>query len=655
MHLTLDDDRKKSICDTAYKEILMIHQDRREEEDRMYSYRNQYYGVVAEKTTPYVGSFNLNVPITPKIVDAAAAQAEEVFEDIDPKWRVTPSVRKDMIDVRDLQEKTLDYYSDTEMKDAEAWGKAYHDAFLLGIGWLGMPYRRRFERVKGFRVYNNIDKFKSDFPNDWEKYPTIVRRLKSRQPQRIIAEFNQEVKRGPSPEHYEWEDIYVPLHTKGLEGMCTAKIIARRVMMRWVDIYKEEKEGDFFPGVADAVKFQVEDGKVHTDPHFSTKEYETFECIYFHDIDDDNKEERLLLRFILPETTVDANELGSRVVPASIIKYPYFHNRPFIIPVYIKTDRPGIYQDGFGALLQDIHVAANATLNHILDASVIANSLSLKARRGSDAARRVYEHRWYPGSVLELSSMDDVQQFTFNTPNLSSLVTLFTIIERFAGDATGIVNYLLGQESPDDPEAPFRKQRALTRKAEIKLRKYIKNIKRPLNEAGYQALRLIYQFTPAKRLTEITGQEVGEAKDFMSPAMRTRTQASGFESDRLNAKFDGAKMLELLQSEPEFMSNPAARVKGWYILAKDWGSQWGDKIKDVLPTPEQVAEREKKRAEAEQKNRLGVGQKAAQKVLEAGGNPEDAKIAGQKAIKTFDEMKKREAAAVQEEAKKGKK
>ena len=646
MRIKLTDEEKQKIADNVYKEILEIYQDRKENEDSIKSYRNQYYGIVQEKDIPYADCFNLNVPITPKIVDAAEAQCEEAFEEIDPKWQVGPSARPELVQMRDKQEKVLDFYEDTEMHDSEAWGKAYHDAFLLGNGWIGMPYKREFERVKEYRSYTSIDAFMKDYPDDYQKYPKILEKLTAGQTVNMIIDKNQEICRSPVPEKYEWEDIFVPLNTKGLAGIHKAHIVARRVWKTWAEIYEQEEKttksglsGDFFPGVADDIKYKIEEDIPKIDPEYTSKDYETFEAIYFASIGKDPIPVRLLVNIILPQNLLSEGEPVARVVPARIIRYPYFHNRSYILPVVIKTDKPGIYQEGFGAMLQDIHIAANATLNHVLDASVIANSLSLKAREGSTGASRVYEHKWYPGSVLELANMDDVQQFTFNTPNLSSLINLFVIIERFAGDATGIVNYLLGQESGDDPNAPAVKQRALTRKAELKLRKYIKNIRRSINEAGYQALRLIYQFTPSQTLSEIIGEQVDDSKEFMKPALKTVAQAAAFDLDTLMMKNDSLSFLQLLaQSEPLFVNDPVARMRAWRILARNWGSNWQQWVEVLLPKPEVIqAQIDQAKAEAQAK-RAQVGVTAAQKVKQAGGSDEDARAAGLRGLEIYDQM-----------------
>ena len=117
------------------------------------------------------------MPLTPKNVDACVAQTEEAFEDVDPKWAIQTPPDKNLVESRDIQEKALDYYSDSEMEDVDAWGKVYHDAYLLGTGWLSMIFKREFIKVRDFVEYDALDKFQSDYPDDWQKYPKYVEAL----------------------------------------------------------------------------------------------------------------------------------------------------------------------------------------------------------------------------------------------------------------------------------------------------------------------------------------------------------------------------------------------------------------------------------------------------------------------------------------------
>ena len=588
--------------------------------------------------------FNLNVPIITKYQDACVSQTEEAFEDVDPKWTVEmPYNRKLEPYIKD-QTTILDYYSDTEMEDTDVWTKIYHDAFLLPCGWGGMVYKREVERIRTRKTYRNIQEFQRDFPDDFEKYPNYIKKLEAGKVVEIIAEYNQEMSRSPRPEHYEWEDIVVPLETDGLEGMKKARLVARRIMKRWEDIATLEQEGDYNKGVSNELQWSPEldkDGAKQFDADYMKKEYTTWEVTYFVDIDDDGQEERCMF-----------NIEEDRKVCLRDIRYPYDHYRSYIIPFYIQKTRTGIYQPAMGEKLMHVNIAANATLNNTLNASTIANSLSLKVRSGTDAVRALYEHKWYPGSILELSHLDDVDQFQFGTPNLAGLINLFAIIERFGEDVSGIVNYQVGKESPDDPTAPASKAFALMRKAEIKLRRYIKCLKRSNNEMGYQALRLIYQFTPKQRLAEILGTTVDKVSDYKTLPIKCKTQATGFSLEKMFAKRDNMQMIGMLLKDPMVAGDPLKRAQVYEIVAEEHGSNWDKKLRKVISV-EEVKEKQKAAQDAEQEKEMEIGRNAAKQVLEQGGDEKAAKDAGDQAIKLFRTMKQREKALEAQPPKKG--
>jgi len=542
-----------------------------------------------------------------------------------------------MMDIRDNQEKVLDFYEDTEMDNQEDIEAIRHDTFLLGNGYEAVIFERKFERVREFKTYNNVDEFISDFPNDYQKHTNLLVKLSNGEPVSTILEYNQEVRRSPRRKHIEFEDAIIPLHAKGVEGVNDCEIKGRRVWMKWSDIKENEDEGDYLDGVSNRLTYKAEldsKGMLVPEPEFLNKRYETFEVIYdfYKTIDGKKRKIRSLWNVCLE------HKLCLRA-----IRYPYNHNRTYIIPHSIQFTNKGHYQDGMGRKLHDIHIAGNATINHILDASVLANSLSLKTREGSGAARRIHEHRWFPGSVLELQNIDDAQQFNFSTPNLSSLITMFALIERFGQDVSGVVNYSMGVADSEDPEAPASKTFALMRKAEIKLRRYIKNIKRSENEVGYQSLRLIYQFTPDKTLAGILGTDPTQSKQYLTPPMKVITNASGFAIEKIFAKRDDMTMAGNLLKDPMVMNDPIRRSNLWYTIAKDYGSNWDKKIVDIVPSKEEIIRMQEQVKFEKQQKKIGVGQQTAQKVLEAGGTPEEAKQAAEEAMEYFDNMDARQA------------
>lgn len=630
LDINLDEDELKIVVNKILAEIDKIEEDRAPILSQIKQYRNQYDQVVEETSMPFPGSFNLCVPATPKVVDACVSQTEEAFEDVDPKWTIQTPPDKNLIPARDLQEKTLDYYSDAEMEDTEAWQKVYHDAFLLGNGWLALPYKREYMRIRDFVEYSSIEQFQKDFPSDFLKYPKYLEDLAQGKIVKMVVEYNQEIMASPKPEHIEWEDVYVPINTNGLQGMLKSRIVARYVAMRWEEIKIEEEEKNYIKGVSEDLKYKVgNDGspQADIDPEYMKKIFDTFEVIYFVDIDGDGIEERCLF-----------NIEKSHKKCLRAIRYPYNHNRPYITPYCIQWTRKGIYQPGLGEKLQSLNIALNAILNHTLNASIIANSLSLKVRQGTDAVRALYEHQWYPGSVLELMNLDDVQQFTFNTPNLSSLINLFAIVERFGEDVSGIVNYALGQESQEDPQAPASKTIALMRKSEIKLRRYIKSLKKSNNEVGYQALRLIYQYVPKSRIAKIFGIAENMVTALFQYPLKAITQSSGFAIEKMFEKRDNQQMSQMLLQEPLVAQDPIRRLRLYRINAKDFGSNWDKKIELVLPSEEEVLQKQQEAKRQADEKKMNVVRQAAQAILEQGGTEEEARQAGMMASQRYDAL-----------------
>lgn len=631
LNLNLSDEDAQELTNNILEKIDQIDDDRKSYENKVTEYRNQYDQMVEDTSLPFAGCYNLCVPATVKTVDACISQTEEAFEDVDPKWSIMVPNNKDFIPSRDMQEKLLDHFSDTDMEDTDAWTMVYHDAFLLGTGWLAMVFRREFARTRSYKKYETFEDFQLDFPKDYDKkYAKYSEMLIKGNSVNLIIEKNEPIYDSPKPEHVQWEDVFVPIDTNGLEGMLKARIIARRQWKRWEEIKIMEKEGDFRPGVSNTLKYKLDGlGKPTTeiDPKYMKESYETYEVIYFYDIDGDGIEERCMF-----------NIERSRKLCLRDIRYPYDHDRPYLIPYYTQKTRPGIYQPGLGEKLQQLNIAMNATINQVLNASVIANSLSLKVRQGSDAVRALYEHQWYPGSILELMNLDDVQQFNLSTPNLSGLISLFGILEKFSQDVSGIVNYLVGQESADDPEAPASKTMALMKKAELKLRRYIKTLKRSNNEAGYQALRLIHQFVPKKRIALILGIDVAEVSKLQIYPFKAITQSSGFAIEKMFEQRDDMQMSQMLLADPLVQSDPKRRVTTYRIIARDKGSNWDKKIEYILPTVEELQAEEDaaKKAAADKKQQMII--QAVHGAKDQGASDEEATQVGQQASRTYDNM-----------------
>jgi len=632
LKLNLSDDKKQTIADHCLEKIDEILSQRKELEDKIKTLRNQYFGMVKPKVNAYLNSFNVHVPLTKKTIDGAVSQTLEAFEDVDPKW-VIPSRNKDEYEFREQQEKTLDYYSDTGMEQKGPWEKTLHDAYLLGNGWLGMPYVRKTEPMVNIKKYSSLEQFVETYP-DPEKisnYDKIVGKLMAGEIVWLEEKIKKLVCDNPLPEHYEWEDIIVPLETKLFDnniftGLNNSRLVGRYVEYSWEEIYKLEKSGDFEDGVSEKLKYTNEwdkdTGEYKIDPEYLKKMFKCYEVQYFVDTDNDDIEERCLFLFE-----------KEKKLTLQAINYPYNDGKCYIIPVVISHTKPGVYQEGLGEPLQPINIVLNAIVNHTLDASLLANSLTPIVKEKSGALEQLLNHVWYPGRPLVVRHIDDIKQLTFGTPNLAALLNLFVLMERFGEDISGMVNYLIGKESPDDPDAPASKTMALMRKAEIRLRRYVNNIKDSINEAGYQAIMRIYQFKGEKELSEILGKPVEDIRMYSpSQIVKPQAQAAGFAIEKIFQFKDAMMMFNMLMQEPEINQDSVKRMRLYRKVAKIKGENWEKMIYDIIPTEEELERKKFLRRHLQKKMQLqqNVAQKAKQNGMMDEQIPALAKEAGER-------------------------
>ena len=614
------------ICEEINR--ILEDEDRKIMIEKVNEWSNQYEGAVEETSFPFPGCYNLDTGMTAKIQDAVVAQTEEAFDDVPTRWEVGPITNPEMLYIRSKQTKVLDYYEDTEMSNNEDLEAIRHDAFLFGLGWEAVIFEKQFERVREERVYKTLEQFIRDFPKTYtqSQYAGYLKDLTQGKEIKLIIEENRWKRYSPVRRHIKFEDCICPSEAKGIEGVNNTHIRGRRIWMKWSDIKYLEDNADYIKGQSSLLKYKPaldKDGNAIGDTEYLKKPFETFEIIY--DMFIGGRKVRSLWNI----------ELEHKIC-LRVIRYPYYHNRSYLIPHCIKYNTSGLYQGGLGAMLHDLHIAGNATINHILNSSLVANSLSLKAR-GEDTARKLNQHRWFPGSVLALTNLNDAEQFQFSTPNLSALIRMFAIIERFGSDRSGIVNYQLGMESPEDPEAPASKTFALMRKAEIKLRRYIKNLKRSEDEAGFHALQLIYQFIDTDKLSRLLGEDVSDTKEFLKPPMQVIAQSSGFVLEKIFEKRDDMQMGQIL-ANAGFLQDPISRSKYIYQVAKSFGSNWDKKIIGIVPSPETLEEQKRQAEEKAQAKKMEGGKKAVMKAMDSGATAEEAREAGMSAMSMFENL-----------------
>ena len=617
LKLDLTDDEIQEHSGFILKEIQTILDERKSKgyDSKIKSYRNQYRQILGQASLPWSGAFQLNVPITAQQVDTAIAETDDVFDEVDPKWTIQGPANKELQPLVEIQQDVLDAYEDVALQRSSAENKIRFDAILLGNGWEARTLIRELVDTQVTRTWDSLEEFEADFPDDWMDYPEIAKKLQEGIPVTKTIEFKQEMRRGPYPEHIEWEDAIVPLGTQGIEGMQTIYLSGRRVWMRWWQIDQLEKGSqDYRDGISEKLRYKLDSsgemsGEVN--PDYLQEKYETFEMVYWM---------KYSGKYIRTLWHIEA----SHKIVLRCIRYPFEHNRNFIIPHFIQETEHGILQPGLGEKLQPINVALMALLSHVLNAGVLATSVSLKVRKNSDVLTELYGHRWYPGSLMELMNMDDVQKLDFSIPNLQPMIELYSLLESSAEKVTGINSALAGQTDPEDQDAPGNKTAMLLRKSERKLRRYIKCLSKSVNEGGYQSLKLIAQFIPAQTIADYLGKTEHEIKTAMRANFPVVAHATVFDVDRMVQRSEDKEWAGILLKEPLIAQSHEKRFKLYKMLGETT-SKWRARLDELAPTDEELQQMQQ---QSQPQNGNGksaaVRQNIIQKAIASGADPQSA-------------------------------
>lgn len=586
-YLTIDltAEQQATLAAELLQQIDDILTERKDEEQRVKEYRAMYRQLLSEAGMPFPGAFNVNAPIVVDKTDTAMAETEDIFDSADPRWTLQGPPSDEFDAAVELQQDVLDTYEDL-VQESKTSPKVFFDAWLLGTGWEARVFKRKFLDIMDRRTWRSEQEFREEFPDAAEEHQDVLTLLKAGKEVTRIVEYRQEVLNAAVSEHVEWEDGIVPLNTQGLLGMLDAPLVVRRLWLRHSQIAELERDGDYNKGVADELMYHpLEAGKAaggerQLNPDYRRNPIETFECRYWMRIPDGtdragNAKERLVCCLI--------NVERQHNLILRSIRYPYFHGRPYLIPHHIQETEHGIYQPGLGHKLSQLNLTMNALLSHILNAGLLATSVSMKVRTNTDAARAAVEHQWYPGSIMELSNLDDLQQMEFATPNLEPMVKMFATMMGFADSVTGLNAYLGGQTDPSDQDAPGNKAAMLLKRSSKKLRRYVNCLRQSVDESGLQSLRLIYQYVPAARIAKAIGRSEEDVRTHMHVPLPTVAHAVAFDADRAARQAEDELFFKLLINEPLVARFPTKRVKLYRILAENQSSRWRGKMDEVLP------------------------------------------------------------------------
>lgn len=170
---------------------------------------------------------------------------------------------------------------------------------------------------------------------------------------------------------------------------------------------------------------------------------------------------------------------------------PYFDFRPF--------PRAGLFW-GYSVpeILEQSQEEAAQIHNARRDASMIANVPAWKKKRHSDSPNPATE--WWPGCVIEVEDMDDLEPLVFQTTYNSMIDEeqyIESLAERYIGISPSMQGYGSGQAAGSRGVYATGATLALLSEGNRRLDIFIKRLRAPFGRLGKSAMESVIRFEPS--------------------------------------------------------------------------------------------------------------------------------------------------------------
>lgn len=453
LNFNLSDERKKEIGQDIAKKIRVAEEEISGVKTKVAEYNRWYEEEEVDDNPdfPFKGHSKVNIPIMASIIDAVAARLTEFVMPADDFYDIDPGGEEFI----EAVPKRRDFYRNvfTKIGLRKRVEDAIHDATRTPFGLVKLYWERREE-----------EKIVAT-PRSWldNVLGLVVPRFRVETKLEKVEVYNDVVVENIIFDHLVWSS-----RSKGTQDLpFLAHIIPldensfneRKARMG----YEITEEGDVKPtqdGTPSKSEVQIE--KAEGTAHPKGKEYRIAEWWGKYDLQKNGK-------FINACITIDLNS-------DTFLKAKRNPNYSGEIPIYfIRLDRRTARLIGkcVSQMILPLHKSVNAMIRAAIDNSTLANTLSGKKRKGSSV--NTSRQPFYPGVLLEVDRMDDIETFVF--PDIKpSAFRLIEILMMMIERRTPITSYALGSSSQIDPYAPAKKAQMLMEEANKLLARWITNI-----------------------------------------------------------------------------------------------------------------------------------------------------------------------------------
>lgn len=644
--LELNDDQKKRLSKEIFVEKDEIEKERKEIDltDRFEVYENTYSGKTLNTQDR---QFNLHKHLTKVKIDTIVRYIKKAFLRVDPIISVSPRpeyLREGGTEVCERQQDYIDYKIDEGIVPFESpFSKMAHQATIKDVGFLKITHkiktakRSREERYKGNPVYvfaiqteegkepipvevdhvdledfkartpeavlveeynDGLEEFMVRYPDAVTDHPGLVKKLMDGKEIQLEVKYEEVVYDDPFMESVKPENLWLRKGTEGYAGMKDARMILEVTEYSWWDLKKEERKGRFFD--IDEVAYQVKGGKKteNTWDNHKNRIYKVFEVVYHFLMDEEEEDgEEIKIRVWIEEES-------KKVI--GVKSYPYYGVDCYYIPFWIRETEDGMYNHGACESLVDTNIASNALLNFALEAVWQRNTITPIVPENSSIAEQFNSRVWTHGLPLEKKVGEEVDFLQRFMPQIDvgGMAMMMQMLHRDADDVSGVSSLATGRESPLDPEAPAKKTIALLKQSGINIEEYIETMVPSFNIAINVFLQITYQimkdtrkFKPRRPKSNpegVVGADPFEKISRIEMVARTniQSQAMSFNLDDANEKDEDLALLTILRQEPLIAANPQAVYVLLKNVIKNWSPKWQNIVDELLPSPEELQQRQ---------------------------------------------------------------
>lgn len=522
----------KTEIDEIVREIKTAQKNRDTWETKLRVFYERRYGLRGEKTEPWPGAANINIPL----VDKAIRRAKPVY--VSSVFNVNPIVQVEPFGAPNGEfasnvEYGYDWLVRHRMKRAREAVIHVTDAmttFGFGVVKCFWDYETEYVRRKlrfdfapaDFDIKNPTPQFEAELARqlglnmakkeDLEALQDALSQVKAGKKQIEIRVTTERVN-APRWEYVDPRDIIVPwdagTDVDELPWLCHRMTLTERQL-------RQRRASGRFDG--EAVMKLIRSGPQSATDETSSlptvremregvsaatgkkpTNFEVWEVFTWYDIDGDGVPERVVITL-----APGSGDSGSTCI-LRMVEYPYEHKQwPFTRFPYEMTEPRWYSSRGIPELLFDINEEINAQHNAKLDNMKLQNAKMFKVRQGS--INNPNKIRVKPGGAVEVRRMDDIDTINHQVMDFS-FDNEERILKAYAEEYVGISDFGLSNVNQNVERRTATEVSEISRISGLVQDLDLKVFQEGMRRLHFQTLRLWAQFGEMEVLVRVDGTE----------------------------------------------------------------------------------------------------------------------------------------------------